>query len=114
MSLFRILHRILGEDLNELYVSHRERAVLMLIKYLTRIASFLLIGVMWMVIVAVVVILLGISLGYFLGDLVGSNALGFLLSAVVWCGIGGVLYLLRRRLVERPVVVKLRKIFLGQ
>ena len=114
MSIFRTARRIVGEDARELYASHQERTTLILIKYLARIASFLLIGVMWMVIAAVVVILLVISLGFLLGSLVGSNALGFFLSAVVWCAIGVGLYRFRHRLVVNPVVVKLRKIFFKQ
>ena len=83
MSIFRPARRIVGEDARELYASHQERMTLILIKYLARIASFLLIGVLWMVIAAVVVILLGISLGFLLGSLVRSNALGIVLTAVV-------------------------------
>lgn len=110
----RKLKRAFEGDAHEFYESYRERATLILIKYLARIASFLLVGVLWMVIGAVVVILLGISLGFLLGSLVGSNALGFLLSAVVWCVIGVVLYRMRHRLVVNRIVVKLRKIFFGR
>lgn len=102
------------DDAQELYESHKEWATLVIVKYLSRIASAVLIGVLWMVIAAVVVILLGISLGFLLGNLVGSNALGFLLSAVAWCAVGVVLHLFRHKLVENPIVVKLRKIFFGK
>lgn len=112
--LLQKLEQAFEADARELYAAHRERATLTLIKYLSRIASFLLIGVLWMVIGAVVVVLLGISLGFLLGSLVGSNALGFLLSALVWCVMGVVLYLLRHQLVVNPIVVKLRKIFFGK
>lgn len=113
-TLLRHLQRTLGDDGRELYDSYRERATLLLIKYLARVVSFLLVGVLWMVIGAVVVILLGVALGFLLGSLVGSNALGFLLSAVVWCAIGVAFYRFRHRLVVSPVVVKLRKIFFGK
>lgn len=113
-STLRRFQRAFVSDTHELYDSYREHATLILIKYLARIAAFLLVGVLWMVIGAVVVILLGISLGFLLGSLVESNALGFLLSAVVWCVIGVALYRLRHQLVVNRIVVKLRKIFFGR
>ena len=60
---------------------------------------------------AMVLIMLSVSAGFWLGTILGSYALAFLLITAVYAGITVAIYFLQKRLITNPVLTILLKSF---
>ncbi|WP_339653692.1 phage holin family protein [Flavobacterium frigidarium] len=61
--------------------------------------------------ICMVLLFFSIALAFGLGNMLDSNTLGFLIVGVIYLMVTVILYLIRDKIIERPLLVKFSKIF---
>ena len=88
----------LGSSIRKYLYMQVDRAALKGAEKMSVISNNVIVTVILLLAGSIIIMMLGLAAGFFLGDLFGSNALGFLCSAAIILIIGLVVWLLRKRL----------------